>query len=136
MRPALFDLAARLRLMDRFEDYVQILSLTSPGLEEWAPGPAGVDLARLTETPRLLGYTLVVVQKDGGRGTGRVLELGVDRSVRLTGCRHSRPDALLESCLSGHVLHSDSSRGHLPAVRSRERRSTGLGTRGRSPLPP
>jgi uncharacterized protein len=73
MRPALFDLDARLRLMDRFEDYVQVLSLTSPGLEEWA-GPAGVDLARLANDglaevvrdhpDRFVGFVATVMLED------------------------------------------------------------------------
>ena len=46
-RTSLFDLDARFRIMDRFEGYVQILTLGAPPIEEWAEGQTGLDLARL-----------------------------------------------------------------------------------------
>jgi aminocarboxymuconate-semialdehyde decarboxylase len=38
--PMLMDLELRFRVMDRFDDYVQILSMSSPPLEAMAPDPA------------------------------------------------------------------------------------------------
>lgn len=46
-RPALYDLDARFRIMDRYEGYLQVLTLLSPPIEEVATGQAGIDLARL-----------------------------------------------------------------------------------------
>lgn len=43
--------------------------------EWWTKHAAVVDLARVDETPRLLGYTLIV-QFDGRRGGGQVYEIG------------------------------------------------------------
>ncbi len=33
-RPALYDLDIRFRMMDRYPDYVQVLTLSSPAIEE------------------------------------------------------------------------------------------------------
>jgi len=86
MRPALFDLDARLRLMDGYDDYVQVLALTSPGLEEWASGPTGVELARLANEglaelvrdhpDRFVGFVATVMLEDV-EGSIRELERAV-----------------------------------------------------------
>ncbi len=47
VRPSLYDLNARFRIMDRFEGYVQVLTLASPPIEEWATGQGALDLARV-----------------------------------------------------------------------------------------
>ena len=86
IRPALFDLDARFRLMEQFEDYVQVLALSSPGLEEWAPGPAGMDLARLANdglaevvrghADRFVGFVATAMLEDV-EGSIRELERAV-----------------------------------------------------------
>lgn len=45
--PMLIDLDERFRVMDRFEDYQQILSIATPPIEVYSSGPDSVDLARL-----------------------------------------------------------------------------------------
>jgi uncharacterized protein len=45
---ALWDLDARFRAMDEMEDYVQVLTMCIPPVEEVAQGQAGADLARLS----------------------------------------------------------------------------------------
>jgi len=45
--PVLYDLDERFRVMDRFPDYVQVLTLASPPVEAIADGQLGRDLARL-----------------------------------------------------------------------------------------
>ncbi len=44
--PMLYDLDERFKIMDRFEDYHQVLSLASPSIEAMGPPKVGVDLAR------------------------------------------------------------------------------------------
>ncbi len=46
-RPALWDLDARFRIMDAHPGYVQVLTLSSPAIEEFADRRGGMDLARL-----------------------------------------------------------------------------------------
>jgi uncharacterized protein len=43
----LFDLDERFREMDQFGDYRQIISLPNPPIEDFAPGPVGLELARI-----------------------------------------------------------------------------------------
>ncbi len=43
----LFDLDERFREMDQFGDYRQIISLPNPPIEDFAPGAAGLQLARI-----------------------------------------------------------------------------------------
>jgi predicted TIM-barrel fold metal-dependent hydrolase len=45
--PMLIDLDERFRVMDRFEDYQQILSIATPPIEVFSSGSDSVDLARL-----------------------------------------------------------------------------------------
>lgn len=45
--PALYDLEMRFRIMDQFEEYVQVLTLSSPPIEAYAPPPVSCELARL-----------------------------------------------------------------------------------------
>lgn len=45
--PALGDLDARWRVMDEFEDYVQVLTLAVPPIEEVGPSDTSAELARL-----------------------------------------------------------------------------------------
>ncbi len=45
--PALYDLETRLRIMDRFDNYVQILTLAAPPIEALGDGATASDLARL-----------------------------------------------------------------------------------------
>jgi predicted TIM-barrel fold metal-dependent hydrolase len=45
--PMLFDLPTRLRVMDRFRDYVQVLSAGMPPIEALAPPEASPELARI-----------------------------------------------------------------------------------------
>src|SRR5574342_1434895 len=45
--PVLTDLELRFRIMDRFEGYVQVLTLCSPPLEAFAGPALAADLARL-----------------------------------------------------------------------------------------
>jgi hypothetical protein len=49
--------------------------------EWWTRHGADLDLAKLDDTPRLLGYTLIV-QIDPANGVGRVLELDAAKQVR------------------------------------------------------
>ncbi len=44
--PMLYDLDERFRIMDRFEDYHQVLSLASPPIEAMGPPAVALDLAR------------------------------------------------------------------------------------------
>ena len=46
-RPCLWDLDTRFRIMDRFPGYVQVLTLSSPAIEEFAPDRTGIELAML-----------------------------------------------------------------------------------------
>ncbi|MFI5266995.1 MAG: amidohydrolase family protein [Chloroflexota bacterium] len=46
-REAIYDLDARFRMMDRYEDYVQVLTLAAPPIEDFAEGQASTDLATL-----------------------------------------------------------------------------------------
>src|SRR3954454_12598591 len=43
----LFDLAERFREMDKFGDSREIISLPNPPIEDFAPGPVGLDLAKI-----------------------------------------------------------------------------------------
>src|SRR2546425_13044648 len=45
--PTLVDLEARFRVMDRFPDYVQVLSLALPPIEAVAPSGSSAKLARI-----------------------------------------------------------------------------------------
>jgi predicted TIM-barrel fold metal-dependent hydrolase len=45
--PSIVDLDARFRIMDRFGDYAQVISLGSPPIEVFGPPPVSTDLARL-----------------------------------------------------------------------------------------
>ena len=45
--PAIVDLDARFRIMDRFGDYAQVICLGSPPIEVFGPPPASTDMARL-----------------------------------------------------------------------------------------
>jgi aminocarboxymuconate-semialdehyde decarboxylase len=45
--PAMVDLAERFRMMDLFDDYVQVLSLAAPPIEALGPPDQSPDLARL-----------------------------------------------------------------------------------------
>ena len=45
--PMLMDLDERFRVMDRFDDYQQILSIATPPIEIYATGQDSIDLARL-----------------------------------------------------------------------------------------
>jgi uncharacterized protein len=46
-REAIYDLDARFRMMDRYDDYVQVLTLGAPPIEDFAEGQASTDLAAL-----------------------------------------------------------------------------------------
>ena len=46
-REAIYDLNARFRMMDRYADYVQILTLAAPPIEDFAQGQDSFDLATL-----------------------------------------------------------------------------------------
>ncbi len=46
-RPALYDLDERFRMMDRYDDYVQVLTLAAPPIEDVAQGQVAADFARL-----------------------------------------------------------------------------------------
>ena len=73
-RPALVDLDARFRMMDRYPNYVQILTLSQPPLEDFAQGQAAADLAQLandgmaelvrTHPDRFLGFGAAVALDD------------------------------------------------------------------------
>ncbi|MGH6893996.1 MAG: amidohydrolase family protein, partial [Dongiaceae bacterium] len=45
--PCIVDLDERFRIMDRFEDYAQVISLSSPPMEVYGPPPVSTDLTRL-----------------------------------------------------------------------------------------
>ncbi len=45
--PCIVDLDERFRIMDRFDDYAQVISLGSPPIEVFGPPPVSTDLARL-----------------------------------------------------------------------------------------
>jgi uncharacterized protein len=45
--PAIVDLDARFRIMDRFGDYAQVICLGSPPIEAFGPPPVSTDLARV-----------------------------------------------------------------------------------------
>jgi predicted TIM-barrel fold metal-dependent hydrolase len=46
-QPTLWDLDARFRIMDRYEDYMQVISMIGPPIESVARGGDAVDLARI-----------------------------------------------------------------------------------------
>ncbi|HVA25633.1 MAG TPA: amidohydrolase family protein [Chloroflexota bacterium] len=46
-RDAIHDLDARFRMMDRYDAYVQVLTLAAPPIEDFAEGQASTDLAEL-----------------------------------------------------------------------------------------
>jgi len=48
--PVLVDLDARFRVMDRFDDYVEVLSLALPPIEAVAPPGKSAELARIANT--------------------------------------------------------------------------------------
>jgi uncharacterized protein len=45
--PMLVDLDERFRVMDRFDEYQQVLSIATPPIEVFAPAPDAIDLARI-----------------------------------------------------------------------------------------
>ena len=45
--PSIVDLDERFRIMDRFDDYAQVICLPNPPLEEFGPPPLSTELARL-----------------------------------------------------------------------------------------
>lgn len=45
--PAMVDLEERFRIMDRFQDYVQVICLANPPLEVFGPPPISTDMAKL-----------------------------------------------------------------------------------------
>jgi aminocarboxymuconate-semialdehyde decarboxylase len=55
-QPTLWDLDARFRIMDRYDDYMQVIAMIGPPVESVAKGQASVDLARLAndEAARLV----------------------------------------------------------------------------------
>ncbi len=46
-QPTLWDLDARFRIMDRYDDYMQVIAIIGPPIESVAKGQAAVDLARV-----------------------------------------------------------------------------------------
>jgi len=46
-REAIYDLDERFRMMDRYDSYVQVLTLAAPPIEDFAEGQASTDLAKL-----------------------------------------------------------------------------------------
>ena len=46
-RAAIYDLDERFRMMDRYDNYVQVLTLAAPPIEDFAEGQASTDLAKL-----------------------------------------------------------------------------------------
>jgi predicted TIM-barrel fold metal-dependent hydrolase len=48
VRPALYDIEARFRIMDRYENYVQVLNVTMPPIEDIASPKIAVELAQLS----------------------------------------------------------------------------------------
>jgi len=71
-REAIFDLDARFRMMDRYEDYVQVLTLAAPPIEDFAEGQASTDLATLAND----SMAELVQLRGVGRKTANVV-LGV-----------------------------------------------------------
>ena len=55
-QPTLWDLDARFRIMDRYDDYMQVIAMIGPPVESVAQGQAAVDLARIAndEAARLV----------------------------------------------------------------------------------
>jgi len=47
MVPTLLDLDARFRIMDDYEDYIQVISIASPAIYNIAPPKVTVELARI-----------------------------------------------------------------------------------------
>ena len=86
-RPVLFDLDERFRMMDRYEGYVQVLTLSSPPIEELAEGGLAADLARLANDSmaeltrvhpdRFLGFAASIALDDVDTALREV-----DRAVR------------------------------------------------------
>lgn len=71
-QPSLSDLAARFRMMDRYEGYVQAPTLSAPPIEQLATGQLGIDLAKLTNEGReaFVRETIAAVEeasKDGAQ---------------------------------------------------------------------
>lgn len=46
VRPAIYDIEARLRIMDRYENYVQVLNITMPPIEDVVSPDVAIELAR------------------------------------------------------------------------------------------
>ncbi|HLY65851.1 MAG TPA: amidohydrolase family protein [Chloroflexota bacterium] len=89
-RESLYELDARFRLMDRYDNYVQVLTLSGPSLEDFAEGQAAGDLAALANDSmaelcqkypdRFLGFAASVALDDVD---GALTE--VDRAVKQLG---------------------------------------------------
>ncbi len=89
-RPALYDLDARFRMMDRYDNYVQVLTLAAPPIEDFAEGQAAIDLAELANDSmaelcsaypdRFLGFAASVSLHDVDSGVREA-----DRAVRQLG---------------------------------------------------
>ena len=101
-RPSLFDVDARFRLMDRFEGYVQVLTLGPPVIDDVATGQVAVDLARLANDTladmvarhpdRFLGFAASLPMQDvdaalreADRAIGQLGALGVQIHTNVHG---------------------------------------------------
>ena len=45
--PCIVDLDERFRIMDKFEDYAQVICIGSPPIEVYGPPPVSTDMAKL-----------------------------------------------------------------------------------------
>jgi aminocarboxymuconate-semialdehyde decarboxylase len=100
--PVLYDLDARFKVMDRFGDYRQVLTLASPPIETLGPPPVAADLAKLANDEmaalcarypdRFVGFAASLAMADPdaalrelGRACGDLGALGIQIFTNVNG---------------------------------------------------
>src|SRR5207249_1183933 len=147
--PTLVDLDARFRILDRFDDYVQVLSLALPPVEAVASPGKSAELARianeelsalvtkypdrfaagvaglpLNDVPATLREIDHAVRRLGCAASSSIPTSMGNRSMIQTCCRFLRrwPNSM---CLSGCIRHAAP---RPPTIRARRSRCTKSGT--------
>lgn len=109
--PFLFDLDERFRIMDRFDDYVQVPCLPQPPVEAFGPPPVSTDLAKLANDEmanlvqkypdRFLGFiaTLPMNDPDGllaeaERAIKKLGAVGVEVCTNILGRPLDKPETM------------------------------------------
>jgi aminocarboxymuconate-semialdehyde decarboxylase len=107
--PVQWDLDRRFAVMDRFEDYVQVLTLAAPPIEEAVPAPLAPDLAKLANDEmaalverypdRFLGFVASLpmnvpdaIVPEVDRAVGQLGATGVQIFTNVSGLPLDRPE--------------------------------------------